>query len=91
MKKNKKFTGNTQIKSDLSRIDWMKDSEIDFTDIPETDVDFWKNAEVVKPQVKVPISIRLDGDIVEWFKKKCNGKNYQTYMNSVLRSFVRNS
>ena len=91
MKKNKQFTGKKQVKSDLSRIDKMKDSDIDFSDIPETDASIWANAEVIKPQVKIPVSIRLDKDIVDWFKKKCNWKNYQTYINSVLKSFMSNS
>ncbi len=90
MKKNKQFTGNKQIKSNLSRLDKLSDSDIDYSDIPETDSWFWANANVIKPEPKVPVSIRLDKDIVEWFKQKCNWKNYQTYMNSVLRSFMKN-
>jgi len=34
---------------------------------------------------KKQITLRLDSDMVEWFKEK--GKGYQTLMNSVLRSY----
>jgi uncharacterized protein (DUF4415 family) len=33
------------------------------------------------------INIRIDHDVLEWFKK--NGKGYQTLMNNVLRAFVQ--
>ena len=33
----------------LKEIGEVKDEDIDFSDIPELDEDFWKNAEVVKP------------------------------------------
>ena len=90
MKKSKQFTGKTQIKSDLSRVDKISDSDINYSDISETDSVFWANAMVLKPEPKIPVSIRLDRDIVVWFKNKCNWKNYQTFMNSVLRSFMKN-
>lgn len=48
--------------------------------------DFWENAKIVYPADKVPISIRLDTDILEWFKAQ--GKGYQTMINNVLRSYV---
>jgi uncharacterized protein (DUF4415 family) len=38
------------------------------------------------PQHKELISIRLDQDILEWFRGK--GKGYQTYINNILRSYV---
>jgi uncharacterized protein (DUF4415 family) len=64
----------------------MDDREIDYSDIPETDEEFWKNAKLVIPDQKAKISIRLDKDILEWFKAE--GKGYQTKINAVLRSYV---
>ena len=64
----------------------MDDSEIDYSDIPETDEEFWKNAKLVIPDQKAKISIRLDKDILEWFKAE--GKGYQTKINAVLRSYI---
>ena len=35
---------------------------------------------------KTAVSIPLDDDIIEWFKKQ--GKSYPTLINSVLRSYI---
>jgi len=39
------------------------------------------------PAPKDHINIRVDHDVVEWFK--ANGRGYQTLMNNVLRAFVQ--
>jgi uncharacterized protein (DUF4415 family) len=64
----------------------MTDEEIDTSDIPPLDETFFTNAEVRMPQAKPSITIRLDPDILEWFKGQ--GKGYQTRINAVLRKFV---
>nr|WP_024750334.1 BrnA antitoxin family protein [Crocosphaera subtropica] len=64
----------------------MSDKAIDTSDIPELDDTFWENAKVVKPMPKTAVSIPLDDDIIEWFKKQ--GKSYPTLINSVLRSYI---
>jgi uncharacterized protein (DUF4415 family) len=47
----------------------------------------WLDAgHVVKPKRKQSISLRLDPEIVEWFRK--TGPGYQSRMNAVLRAFV---
>ena len=51
-----------------------------------TDADFWKGARVVMPRAKEPITIRLDPDLLEWFRKQ---KGYQTRINAVLRSYMQ--
>jgi uncharacterized protein (DUF4415 family) len=48
--------------------------------------DFWKNARVVMPGGKTSVHLRLDSDVVEWFK--ANGKGHLTRMNAVLRAYV---
>lgn len=64
----------------------LSDKEIDYSDIPRLGKGFWENARVVWPnQAKKQITMRLDADIVEWFKSQ--GKGYQTRMNAVLRSY----
>ena len=65
----------------------MPDSEIDYSDIPKTDAEFWKNARVVMPEdrQKKQVTIRLDPDVLSWFKAQ--GAGYQTRMNAVLRSY----
>ena len=63
----------------------LPDDEIDYSDIPELDEEFWANARVVEPQNKTAISIRVDKDILEWFK--AHGKGYQSRINAVLRAY----
>lgn len=75
------------IKSDLPRIDAMSDKDIDYSDEPETDAAFWQCAEVNAPAVKRQVTLRIDPDIVEFFK--ASGQGYQTRINAVLRSYVK--
>ena len=69
----------------LKRFDEIKDKEIDYTDIPELDDAFWANAVIEYPEKKKPVTLRLDADVLDWFRSL--GKGYQTRINSVLRSF----
>lgn len=48
--------------------------------------DFWDTATPVLPEAKVPISLRVDGDVLAWFRK--SGPRYQSRMNAVLRSYM---
>ena len=75
------------ISSDLPRIDAMSDSEIDYSDAPDTDAEFWSAAVVNSPMVKRQVTLRIDPDIVEFFKN--SGSGYQTRINAVLRSYVK--
>jgi uncharacterized protein (DUF4415 family) len=62
-----------------------KDKLLDSSDIPETTEDFWVGAQVNMPQNKRSITLRLDPDIIDWFRKE--GKGYQTKINAVLRAY----
>jgi len=71
------------IKSDLARIDRMRDSDIDYSDIPPLDKSFLKRATVPWPPVKKQLTIRIDADILAWLRAQ--GKGYQTRINRILR------
>lgn len=58
-------------------------SDPDFRDVPE---DWYKDAVAVMPTPKKLISLRLDHDVIDWFKSQ--GPGYQTRINAVLRAFV---
>ncbi len=47
----------------------------------------WTQAVMGVPPAKDHINIRIDHDVLEWFK--ASGKGYQTLMNNVLRAFVK--
>ena len=78
-------------KSDWARVDAMTDEEIEaqMRDDPDwadfMDID-WSKATVVYPVEKQAVSIRLDSDVLGFFKKQ--GKGYQTRINAVLRSYM---
>jgi len=72
--------------SDLQRLRNLKDEEIDYSDIPELDEAFFENAVIVLPQPKASVSIRLDQDVLNWFKGQ--GKGYQTRINALLRAYM---
>ena len=58
-------------------------------DAPEAEFlgkEFWSKAKLVMPRAKQAVSLRVDADVVEWFKSQ--GPGYLTRMNAVLRSFV---
>ena len=53
----------------------------------ELDEDFWRNARIVMPKpTKETISLRVDHDILAWFRAQ--GRGYQSRMNAVLRAYV---
>ena len=56
-------------------------------DAAPTDEDFWKTAELVMPQRKPVVTIRLDADVLAWLKEQ--GKGYQTRINAILRAYMK--
>ena len=69
----------------MSERDIVKAAHSD-PDAPLTDKTFWRGARVIYPEKKLLITVRLDRDIVSWFKR--GGRGYQTRINAVLRTFV---
>jgi uncharacterized protein (DUF4415 family) len=46
----------------------------------------WDSVTTVMPKPKIAVHMRIDGDVLDWFRKA--GKGYQTRINAVLRSYV---
>ena len=67
----------------------MRDEDIDFSDLPEIPPEAFANALVrkgLKPIArKTQITLRIDADVLEWFRAK--GTGYQSQMNAVLRAY----
>lgn len=55
-------------------------------EIPELPAEFWDGARIEAPVIKEPISIRLDADLLAWFRAQ--GPRYQSRINAVLRSYM---
>ena len=64
-----------------------RDEAIDFSDIPELDDNFWRNAQLVEADLTEQITLRVKRSVLAYFK--AYGKGYQTRMNRVLESYVR--
>jgi uncharacterized protein (DUF4415 family) len=82
--------GATKGKTDWERLKAMPDREIRFTqDAPRTLPEDWARAIAHRglpvPPRKQQIALRVDVDVLEWFKAQ--GEGYQTRMNAVLREF----
>ena len=75
---------------ELDALDKLSDDAIDTSDIPEITEEQWrlaKRADLYRP-LKKSVTIRLDADVIEWFKEHTAGGGYQTEINSVLRQHV---
>ena len=64
------------------------DSEIDYSDIPELDEAFWQKATLTPPRTKPNVSLRVDPEVVEYFKAE-NPKGYTARMAAVLAAYVQ--
>ncbi len=73
-------------KTDWARVDAMEDRDIDFSDIPELDAEFFSKAVILLPEPKAVVTMRLDREVLEWFKAQ--GKGYQTRINSLLKAYM---
>jgi uncharacterized protein (DUF4415 family) len=67
----------------MSEREIQSTSPAELADLPD---DFWNDATVVEPTAKQPISLRVDSDVLEWFKTQ--GPRYQSRINAVLRSYM---
>jgi uncharacterized protein (DUF4415 family) len=88
----KSFEDLPPSRTDWVAVDALTDQEIEAAVQDDPDAapilgeEFWREAEVVMPEAKTPVSIRLDRDVLDWFKAQ--GGRYQTRINAVLRSYV---
>jgi uncharacterized protein (DUF4415 family) len=85
------------LKARRGRSDWAKveaTTEADLARVDRDDPDLhgvedidWSKAEVVLPGTKTAISIRLDADLLDFFKAA--GPGYQSRINAVLRAYMK--
>ncbi len=85
----KKNSTSRQSGTNLKRLDAMTDVDIDLSDIPEMTPENFAKGVVrrgLQPISKRQITLRLDSDVIEWFKQQ--GSGYQTKMNALLRAYM---
>lgn len=73
-------------RTDWKRLEGMPDEAVDLSDIPELDEGFFAHARVRMPKRKQSVALRLDPEVLDWFKR--GGRGYQTRINAVLRAYV---
>ena len=83
-------TSKTEPTTDWKRVRTMTDDEVHAAvandpEMKPTDEDFRKDARVVMPKPKETVTIRLDADLLAWFRKE---RGYQTRINAVLRAYM---
>lgn len=87
--KMKKNATSKKLGADFKRLDKMTDADIDLTDIPEVTPEMFSKGVVrhgLKPIVKRQLTLRLDGDVIDWFRSQ--GSGYQTRMNALLQAYM---
>ena len=75
-------------RDDLKRFDDLREEDIDYSDIPELDEDFWARAVLTPPRIKPSISLRVPPDVLDFFKAG-NAKGYTARMVAVLKAYVK--
>jgi uncharacterized protein len=77
-------------RADLARLRRQTEQEIVATspaDLANLPADFWVRARLTPPIGKQAISLRVDADVLTWFRKQ--GPRYQSRMNAVLRAYMQ--
>lgn len=71
--------------TDWERIDKLTDGEIDTSDIPPLDADFFSRATLQMPR-KSTVVLNVDTDVLEWFQSQ--GEKSKEKMNAALRIYA---
>lgn len=80
-----------ELRAELEALEARSDSDIDLTDPECPEVKDWSRAvrgALFRPEkpLKQPVSVRLDADVLAWFKQ--SGEGYQTRINAALREYM---
>ncbi|MBI5823730.1 MAG: BrnA antitoxin family protein [Chloroflexi bacterium] len=76
--------------TDFTRLDKIKDEDIDYSDAPAITPEMFAKSIVrrgLKPRTKTQLTLRVDSDVLEWYKKQ--GRGYQTKINMLLRAYMQ--
>lgn len=75
--------------TDYARLGAMEDEDIDLSEVPEITPEMFAEAVIrrgLKPRIKKQMTLRLDEDVLDWFKRQ--GRGYQTRINALLRAYM---
>ena len=77
--------------TDWARVDAMTEADIERAAAEDPDASMttagdWEDARLIGPQTTESVRLRLERDVLEWFRGQ--GRGYQARINAVLRAFV---
>lgn len=85
-----KRTSSSASRTSLTRIDALRDRDIDFSDLPRVTPAMFARAVVRRGLKPLPrkesLTLRLDADVLKWFRSQ--GRGYQTQINALLRAYM---
>jgi len=84
-------TRRRESRTDVARCDTMSDEDVEQAVASDPDwegvpANWYEGAEAVRPRPKVPVSVRLDADVLEHLRS--TGRGWQTRLNAVLRAYM---
>ncbi len=82
----KSIKKKSKSRTNLAKLHRTDDKDINYDNSPATTQEFWEDAKIYMPQHKIHISLRLDEDIINFFKEE--GAGYQSRINAVLKAYV---
>lgn len=74
-------------KTDWSRIDGMKDEDIDTSDIPPLSEQFWAKAKLRMPKPPITVEVEVDTETLAWFQAQ--GETAQQQMSVALKIYAQ--
>jgi uncharacterized protein (DUF4415 family) len=72
--------------TDWARIDRMTDEEIDTSDSPPLDDDFFARAQWRMPEKKTAVTLSVDSEVLKWFEAQ--GADFQQRVNAALKIYA---
>jgi len=82
----KSIKKNSRSRTNIAKLRQKTDKSINYENNPATTKEFWEDAKIFMPQYKVHISLRLDEDIIHYFREE--GKGYQSRINAILKAYI---
>jgi len=77
-------------RTDWARLDAMSEQELERNIAADPDAVIgdpdWTRARLVMPQRKESVHLRIDPDVLAWYRQQ--GEGYLTRMNAVLRAYM---
>ena len=76
----------TPSETDWARIDQLTDDEIDVSDSPPLDNDFFASAQWQMPDKKTAVTLSVDSEVLKWFEAQ--GADFQLRVNAALKIYA---